>query len=97
METTGSCVAEWDDESQQCCIPIEWLQRALLIVTPPPSELRSADASWLLIPLQGKKSFGMDYSVDDANDEEDDIRAFDNACTVVQGGMADQLADNIVM
>ena len=71
METTGSCVKDWDDESQQCCVPVDCLQRALLIVKPPLSEMGSADATWLLIPFQGK-SFGMDYSVDDENCQGDE-------------------------
>ena len=67
--TNGQQVSEWADKGQQCCIPLDNLYSALLVVKPPEQDLWTADGRWVLIPFQGKK-FGMVYDVaDEANDE----------------------------
>jgi len=60
METSDDRVSEWDEKSRQCCIPLDNLRQALLVVTPNQSDMPGSTGRWLLIPSQGKK-FGLVY------------------------------------
>ena len=69
MEAAGFDVFEWADQSSQCCIPVDNLAHALLVVSPPPCQMGNFYGRWLLIFFEGKR-FGLDYCIDDADVEE---------------------------